>query len=260
MEKNFIHNEKGALSIEFAAVFFVFVLFCYVICDIYTSITLQSKLDRTTYNIASLFRERSRLYPTLDDTSNGNLPSELSLCNKDSASCFRTNELFTQNQVSEVQQLATNLLGKDVAIRIDSLFLLQDIHNPGDLKKAKPVSTSITSCVEPVCTQEIKNYLNSLPALNNNNPNSTDYTMLEPFAEREITSQSLPYIKGRWIPLYRVNMCIINNESLYLKVSNRARKSSEILPNLCSEVIVISRCNDLDNPTKQCPIYITVSK
>ncbi|WP_392552778.1 tight adherence pilus pseudopilin TadF [Orbus wheelerorum] len=250
----FINNKKGALSIEFAAVFFIFMALTYVVYDIYSSIMLQNKLDRATYTVASLFRERTSLYPIADDSQNGSVDPSFSLCNKQTTSCFQTQELLDQKQVDDMQKLAKNLLNKDVAIKIDSLFILQNRLFPADLKQAKLVNIAALSCGSPTCNTEIKNYFGSLPNITDNSSSSlTNYSKLVPYVPRKGMQ---PNINGRWIPLYRVNICITNDESLYLKLFGRTQSESNILPNLCSEAVVISRCNDLGDATKNCPIYL----
>ncbi|WP_392560897.1 tight adherence pilus pseudopilin TadF [Orbus sturtevantii] len=252
--RKFINNKKGVLSIEFAVVFFIFIALTYVVYDIYSSIMLQNKLDRATYTVASLFRERTSLYPTIDDTTNGNIDPSFSLCSKQSTSCFETKELLDQKQVDEMQKLAKKLLNRNVAIKIDSLFILQNVDFPADLNQAKLVSVSGLSCNSSVCNNDVKNYFDSLPNIAGKSGASlADYTKLVPYVSR-VGAQA--GINGRWIPLYRINVCITNNESLYLKLFDRTRSDSNILPNLCSEAVVISRCNDLGNVTKNCPIYL----
>ncbi|WP_392564695.1 tight adherence pilus pseudopilin TadF [Orbus wheelerorum] len=252
----FINNKKGELSIEFAAVVLLFLVLIYIAYDTYSSIMLQSKLDRTTYTVASLFRERTNLYPIADEELGSSLSSEFSLCRQSTSSaCFKTYELFDQNQVNQMQKLATNLMNKDVSINIDSLFILQNPLSPGIIQDAKFVTTSGFSCAGGTCSSEIKNYFNTLPKMTASSGGSySAFVEMSPFASRVSTQKN---IKGRWVPIYRVNVCINNDESLYLKLFNKTRLDSDFLPNLCSEAVVISRCNSINDATKDCPIYLS---
>lgn len=254
----FCKNRDGSLSIEFVGVFFIFIALLYVIYDIYTSISLQSKLERTTYVSASLFRERTALYPLLDDSVIG-LDAASSICLKNSNSCFKSNELMAQNQINEVRQLASSLLGKEVAVRVDALFLLQDTRENfvSSIPDAQKIAFSLTSCPTGGCSDEINSYFNKLSKMDDTK--TLDYTNFVPFVARDTSyygNFTHQYITGRWVPLYRVNMCIVNEESLYLKLFDSNRQSDGILPNLCSDVVVLSRCNDISDPTKGCPIYV----
>lgn len=240
---NFIGNQKGALSIEFAAVFCLFILLMMMIYDIYSSITLQSKLERVNYTAASLFRERSALYPVIDDQYNA---EDLSLCRNNSGSCFLTYELFDKAQVNQLKDLASFLLNRPVEVTIDALFILQDKNSPGNLANAQLVSLNQNTCTSANCSDKasLSGYFGSLPSMDDL---QNDYAKLVPYVSR--------LSGGRWIPLYRVSMCVINEESFYLKWLNSDRKTSQYLPNLCSNVVVLSRCNDIQNPNENCPIY-----
>lgn len=242
-----LNNEDGVISIEFAACFFIFTLLLFVIYDTYSSIALQNKLERVNYSTASVFRERSALYPVIDDTGSGAL--NYSICRKNGASCFKTHELFNDTQLDELKSLASSLMGKDVAVKVDTLYILQDKNNPADLSHAMQININGESCPASGCTSEIQTYFNSLPSIEMNN-----YTDLVPFVPRSITNGS--NVTGRWIPLYRVSMCIINEESLYLKWINSSRQENGVLPNLCSNVVVLSRCNDIEYADKPCPVYL----
>lgn len=253
---NFVHNKDGIMSIEFAACFCIFSILVFIIYDVYTSIMLQDKLERANYSVASIFRERSAIYPIIDDK---NAHSGSLLCQKsNSASCFESYELFNNTQVKELSQLASSLLnGRKVILKIDALFILQDINNPESLEHAELVTLEDKSCSDGACNDNsaINDYFSSLPSMTDHSNNSlTDYTKLVPYVRRVLDPTS--GLSGRWIPLYRVSMCIANEESLYLKWINSNRAASDTLPNLCSNVVVLSRCDDIMNPNNTaCPIY-----
>ncbi|MWP48319.1 MULTISPECIES: tight adherence pilus pseudopilin TadF [unclassified Gilliamella] len=249
---NFLRNKDGIMSIEFAACFFCFSALVFIIYDVYSSIMLQSRLERANYAVASIFRERSSLYPIIDSSSVQNTSS---LCSN-SNSCFQSHELFNETQVKELSQLASSLLGgRNVAVKVDGLFIFQDVNNPASLKDAEFVTLSAQSCPSGACNDGISNYFSALPNMDNRLDGSlTNYSKLVPYVPR--IGDLANKLEGRWIPLYRVSMCIVNEESLYLKLVNSNRTASGFLPNLCSNFVVLSRCNDILNPTDTaCPIY-----
>ena len=248
----FIKNRKGVISIEFAGVFFVFVMILCVVYDIYNTVTLQDNLERTNYTVASLFRERSALYPKIDDTISDR---------SSTYEQFKSYELFTVDQVKEAQALAKKLLNKDVSIRIDALFIKQDQNQPLNIYNSNQLKTiSFSSCTYSACNNDIKEYLKNRPNMAETSIGNKDYTKLAPFVKRVFRTKDqaadLQPLYGRYIPLYRVSMCINNDESLFLKFNNRQNKNNRLLPNLCSETTVISRCNDLSDAREGCPIYI----
>lgn len=254
----FFKNKDGSLSVEFAGIFFLFIMLLYVIYDIYASISLQNKLEGTTYSSASVFRERTALYPLFDDSID-HLDPASSLCLKNNNSCFKSYEIITQQQVDELRDLASTLLGKEIAVKVDALFLLQDTDpdKASSLPDTQKIVSSFTSCPNGECNDDINSYLSTLPDMTDTS--SLDYTRFMPFVNRDTTYSgtfAYPDIIGRWVTLYRVNMCVVNEESLYLKLFNGRRESESILPNLCSDVVVLSRCNDISDPTEGCPIYI----
>ncbi|MWP46338.1 tight adherence pilus pseudopilin TadF [Gilliamella sp. Pas-s27] len=253
---NFFHNKNGIISIEFAAYFCAFSVLVFIIYDVYSSIMLQDKLERANYTVASIFRERSSIYPVIDDKNSGN--GSL-LCQKSNfASCFESYELFDNAQVKELSQLASSLLnGRNVILKVEALFILQDINNPASLEHAKLVTLEDESCSDGVCNNNsgINGYFSSLPSMTDRSNNTlADYTKLVPYVPR--VADPTNGLAGRWIPLYRVSMCIVNEESLYLKWINSNRVTSNTLPNLCSNVVVLSRCDDIMNANNTaCPIY-----
>ena len=246
--KNFFHNKNGSLTIEFAFCFLLFTLIVFIIYDVYTAIILQNKLERANYTVASVFRERSTLYK--DRIKNEVEVYTADLCS-DRWKCYVSSELFDLQQLNEMSDLASSLLNnREVALKIEALFILQDPKNQGDLKKAKLVSfgKNLLSCSNGGCSNSsIKSHFDSLPAMDKP---SNNYQQLAPYVPKLIDSSIK--LTGRWIPLYRVSMCIVNEESLYLKwISSNRQGSSGIVPNLCSDVVVLSRCND----SNVCPTY-----
>ncbi|NUF48520.1 tight adherence pilus pseudopilin TadF [Gilliamella sp. ESL0250] len=244
---NFLHNKNGILSIEFAACLGLFSVIVFIIYDVYSTIMLQNRLERANYAVASIFRERSSLFPAI----NG---SDFSLCGN-SNPCFQSYELFDNTQAKKLSQIASSLLnGRDVALKIDGLFIFQDVAHPASLERAELVALSAESCPSGNCNNGIRNYFTSLPSINNRSNSLYNYSKLTPYVPRIADPTS--GLAGRWIPLYRVSICIVNEESLYLKWLNSNRQSTDTLPNLCSNIVVLSRCNDILNVDETaCPIY-----
>lgn len=244
---NFFHNKNGALPIEFAFCFLLFSILVFIIYDVYVTLMLQNKLERANYTVASVFRERSTLYQDKLKSSHDVYKAGLCSSNK---TCYDSYELFDSEQVKEMRNLASSLMNnREIAVQIEALFILQDPNNPGDLKKAKLVAAQgkdFLSCPPSGCNGSIKSYFNSLPAMNNP---SSNYQQLAPYVPKLVDSSIA--MTGRWVPIYRVSMCIVNEESLYLRWIKSNRKDSDVMPNLCSSVVVLSRCNN----AKSCPAY-----
>ena len=244
---NFFHNKNGALSIEFAFCFLLFSILVFIIYDAYVTILLQNKLERANYTVASVFRERSTLYQ--DKLKSSHDVYTAGLCSSNQT-CYDSYELFDSEQVKEMRNLASSLMNnREIAVQIEALFILQDPNIPGDLKKARLVATQgkdFLSCPPSGCNSSIKSYFNSLPAMNNL---SSNYQQLAPYVPKLVDSSIA--MTGRWVPIYRVSMCIVNEESLYLRWIKSNRKDSDVMPNLCSSVVVLSRCNN----AKSCPAY-----
>ncbi|OCG12200.1 hypothetical protein A9G24_08735 [Gilliamella sp. App6-5] len=247
---NFFHNKDGIISIEFAACFCLFTVLLFIIYDVYSTIMLQNRLERANYAVASIFRERSSLYPIINGTIKKN---KLVLCSPGTKYCFKTHELFDDNQVEEMRLLATKLLGgRDVSIRVDGLFIVQNTHHPESLSNAQLHSLSSQSCPIGSCNNAgIANYFNSLPRITDNSSNN--YSKLVPYVSR--VADPIVGLAGRWIPLYRVSMCVVNEESFYLKWINSSREADDTFPNLCSNIVVLSRCNSITDAARACPIY-----
>lgn len=248
---HFIINKDGVISIEFAACCVLLSVLLFIIYDTYNSIMLQNRLERANYTLASIFRERSAIYPIIDDSADDNAIN--SLCKTDHLACISSHEFFNSSQVKELSQLASLLLDREVAVNIDGLYILQDPYNSADLTRAQLVSVQHRYCPSGICDGEINNYFDSLPSMIDTTDSSlSNYSKLVPYVNR-FTSNN---IKGRWIPLYRVGLCVVNEESLYLKWINNNRNTDSFLPNLCSHFVVLSRCNDIESQDKPCPVYL----
>lgn len=254
--KKLIKNHKGAISIEFAGVVMAFTSIFYIAYDFYNTITLQNDLERTNYTVASLFRERTALYPLIEDTISDTQWMLNPPRTHYTAGHFKSYEIFTIDQVKEAHELAKKLLNKDVSIRIDGLFIRQEVIKRAPTRLDRKM-ISFSSCSYSACKPDIENYLNNRSDMTDTSIANKDYTKLSPFTDREAnrTEGFGRILRGRYIPIYRVSMCINNDESLFLKFTNRENNNNRFLPNLCSETVVISRCNDLTYYTRGCPLY-----
>ena len=219
----------------------------FIIYDVYFTISLQSKLERANYTVATVFRERSTLYK--DKVKAADDVFAAGLCS-DRLSCYNSYEVFDSQQVDEMAELASSLLSnRQVYLRIEALFMLQDPSYPGDITRARLViqGENNLSCSSSICSNNsIENYFDGLLAMDDP---SNNYQQLTPYVQRLVDSSTK--LTGRWIPMYRVSMCIANEESLYLTWFNSSRRQDGFTPNLCSNVVVLSRCNDANS----CPAY-----
>lgn len=270
----FINNRDGAISIQFAGGFILFIMLLLVIYDIYSSVMQQNKLERATYSVASIFRERSALYPsiTTDDTDlihtgepNNSSGSTVLFCDpSEYNSACSSYEFINLTQVEQARELAATLLNKsnqDIAIRIDNLMVASfPLQTEAELSANNVVvyGSSYSSCPDNNCPDYLRDLPSMLPSDGNDYTSSSPYLKLTPYVSRIIHSSDThsSTVKGRWIPLFRVSLCAVNDESLFLNFFDRTRNDDDgILPNLCHSVVVLSRCNDLASSMTGCPVY-----
>lgn len=127
--KNIIINTSGAMIIEFSLVFLIIALFIKSMISIAEHYSTIGKLDRISYSLAGVIRERSQLYH--DDN------------------------ILTQQQVNQLHDLAESMLlnsnipSHDLAIRVDTIHFKQpqssDIENRV-IDDIKTLSFSVGSC------------------------------------------------------------------------------------------------------------------
>lgn len=119
----FIKEEKGALSIEFAAVFFGFILIIFLVYDVYTTIALQNKLDRSTYSASTIFRQRPLFFK-------GN----------------KYIEEINKQQVDDLQHLLSSMMAdKAIQLRVDLLTVKSNQSMPNDITSAHKTVTTVCS-------------------------------------------------------------------------------------------------------------------
>lgn len=146
----FLKEEKGALSIEFAAVFFGFILIIFLVYDVYTTIALQSKLDRSTYSVSTIFRQRPLFF-----------------------SGDKYIEQIDQQQVDQLQNLLISMMDeKAIQLRVDLLTIKGNETMPSDIISANKTITTI--CSSSGCNSA---YFSKLPDLSTYN-NLTVYSKL----------------------------------------------------------------------------------
>ncbi|MEQ9723676.1 tight adherence pilus pseudopilin TadF [Yersinia alsatica] len=127
--KNIIINTCGAMIIEFSLVFLIIALFIKSMISIAEHYSTIGKLDRVSYSLAGIIRERSQLY--------------------------NDNNTLTQEQVNQLKDLAesmllnSNITSHDLAIRVDTIHFNQsqssDIENRV-IDDIKTSSFSVGSC------------------------------------------------------------------------------------------------------------------
>ncbi|PHZ28848.1 tight adherence pilus pseudopilin TadF [Yersinia bercovieri] len=123
---NFILNCHGSVIIEFAFAVFIITLLIKVLLSVATYQSTVGKLDRISYSIAGIVRERSKLY----------------------GSDYR----LTQMQVDELKRLAEKMLlntgmkSSNLAITIETLHFLPSNPEIKDIDNQNTVSVSLGSC------------------------------------------------------------------------------------------------------------------
>jgi tight adherence protein F len=239
---NFFRNKDGAIiSIEFVFCVFLFTALMFIIYDGYSVISLKNKLERVNYAAASIFRERTALYPVINDRGKC-----FNLCDK-------SRELFDDTQAEELRQMASELLNREVSIKIDVLLISQDTSDPNFPSKIEHAKLKQLSSA-PICSSnscgDAINYFNSLSSMED----STNYVKFIPYVRRNSTTGSGQSLTGRWIPLYRVSMCVKQEESLFLRLTNSSGGGG-FGQSICTSTMVLSRCNDMAIINSTCPMY-----
>lgn len=123
---NFFINCNGSAIIEFVFVVFIITLLIKVLLSVATYQSTVGKLDRISYSIAGVVRERSKLY----------------------GSDYR----LTQMQVDELKRLAEKMLlnsgmkSSNLAMTIETLHFLPTNPEIKDIDNQNTVSVSLGSC------------------------------------------------------------------------------------------------------------------
>ncbi|TEA28015.1 hypothetical protein O970_00910 [Candidatus Schmidhempelia bombi str. Bimp] len=137
-KSRFLKNEKGALSIEFAGVFIGFILIIFLVYDVYTTIALQNKLDRSTYSASTIFRQRPLFF-----------------------SGERYIEQIDQQQVDQLQNLLNSMMDNEqIQLRVDLLTVKSNQNMPNNIISAQKTVTTV--CSSSGCNSA---YFSNLPDL-----------------------------------------------------------------------------------------------
>jgi tight adherence protein F len=146
----FLKEEEGALSVEFAAVFFGFILIIFLVYDVYTTIALQNKLDRSTYSASTIFRQRPLFF-----------------------SGEKYIEQIDQLQVNQLQNLLISMMDEEqIQLRVDLLTVKSNESMPNDIVSAHKTVTTV--CSSSGCNSA---YFSKLPDLSSYH-NLTVYSKL----------------------------------------------------------------------------------
>lgn len=173
------------------------------------------------------------IFLTFDFYSTFALQGRLDRATYSAASVFRERSYFYANnpghtaedinatQVAQLEKLIAALLNRpSVELRVEALYIVDSTTNPGELMTSIP--NVVSFCGPTGCAT---NFFNTQTAL-------TNFADLSPYS-----------LLNRWIPLYRVSVCLPNNESLFKKMFNSVSQEKTI-NDVCSSSIVISRCAD----------------
>ncbi|CNH02622.1 putative tight adherance operon protein [Yersinia thracica] len=126
---NMIKNTQGAVVIEFVFVVFITTLFIKTLISVADYYATVGKLDRISYSLAGIVRERTRLY--------------------------NNDRILTQEQVNQIKKLADNMLlssgtpVNNLAIKIETLHFNQtdsSTEKNKSIDDTKSLSFNIGAC------------------------------------------------------------------------------------------------------------------
>lgn len=137
---------------------------------------------------------------------------------RERAALYQSDEDITQEEVNQLLSVGQTLLHEpNLTIAIDALYLAPDPLDPENNASARVSKTLSFTAGNNVC-QLIKKSVDI-----------TELKGLSPYA----TST------GRWVPIYRVSVCIPNEASIFKRFTHAF--NNEILPDLATSDVVISR-------------------
>ncbi|CNK98424.1 MULTISPECIES: tight adherence pilus pseudopilin TadF [Yersinia] len=137
---HFVKDFHGAIVIEFVWVFLIISIFIKAMIFVAENYSTMGKLDRISYSLAGIIRERTKLY------------------NDDG--------LLTQTQAEQLKMLADKMLlssgfsPQDLSIKIETLhFMPEDSSNIGEraIDNTKSLSFNVGPCEPQKPLQELKN-------------------------------------------------------------------------------------------------------
>lgn len=179
--RRFLKQTKGAVAIEAAFVLIVFVTVVALIVDLGTAFVQQSRLERATYTGASVFRERIALYG--DRINNDRTLTH--------------NAPVTQAEVEQLRLVINNLMSRD------SLVVIVDELQFKSTSAANPTMPEVLSKRRFVAAGPTASDCQSTL------PDIEEYKAMSPWSARK-----------RWLPLYRVTVCIPGQTSWFKKMVN----------------------------------------
>ncbi len=150
--RSFVKNQQGVVVIEFAFVFIVMTAILAFMADSMQKQAIKGKLDRTTYSVASILRERTAFY--------------------------HSEEKMTQNQVNQLSRLVTKLLpaNTEFGMQVELLPFLPQQYKRIDQPQMFSAGTGSIQCIPGKPLEQIQNLS--------------------------------PKSHLRWMPLYRVTLCL----------------------------------------------------
>lgn len=185
-------NNQGVMSIEMAIVMLTFFGVIFFAINIGTYYANKSKIERVTYSLSSIFRERTSFY-------NGK-------------------ENIDIDDVNELAKVGTVMLGEELAdgsiLMVEGLYFDNnnlDISVDNPILRTPPTQTQIVSLLDQgtdinTISFECFNHLKD------------NYPLID-FKDMSIWS-----IKNRWATIYRVSLCVPNRSRFSLNFFNYVSK------------------------------------
>ena len=178
----FMQQSKGAIAIEAAFTLVAFVTVVALIIDLGSAFIQQSRLERATYTAATVFRERVALY---NDKLPGNRNSDITLA-----------------EVEQLRDITSRLISRtDLVVIVEELQFATVTTPP---EPTAPVFARHETFTAAGPTSSSGTCSTVLPTLN-----SPTYIRLSPWSSRK-----------RWLPIYRVTVCLPGEKSWYKSMIN----------------------------------------
>lgn len=131
---------------------------------------------------------------------------------------YQSNEDITQEEVDQLLSVGQKLLNEpNLTITVDALYLAPNDSDPSNNALARVSKTLTFSAGNNKC--QLTNKSIDISALKGLSPYATS--------------------TGRWVPIYRVSVCIPNEASIFKRLTHAVNE--EVLPDLATSDVVISR-------------------
>jgi len=189
MTKGFFREQSGAVVIETAFLFVLIITLIQLLVEFSIYKQQQTALERVNFVMAKVVRERNALY--------GASPLLV----------FKQSDLLTQNDVARLAELGKVLLQNseyDFTLRVEAI-VFADTANATNATVAAKTSTISTYSSGNSCT------IPNLTPL-------SDYGRLSAWTNN-----------GRWMPIYRVSLCMPRRNSFIEQTINRTLGFSEAI-------------------------------